>query len=213
MALANPQSTDFLNSPSHSKGHRVYDWDTSAPDDSVTTDASGNVVVTTGTFATTMDSTTLAAAATTLAITSNVVTVTGDAGGNTLATITGGASGQLLALIFANALVTITDNNTGAANTVNLYSPFTSTTNGVLLLVFNGTSWREVARSVTPGSNIETPSGTVDGSNVTFTVSNAPIYVIIDGNVRVSGFGYTYSSGTITVDALNPPVGYIRSVY
>ena len=47
---------------------------------------------------------------------------------------------------------------------------------------------------------IETPTGTIDGSNPTFTVSNAPTYLVIDGSVRFSGFGYTYSGGTITVD-------------
>lgn len=99
-------------------------------------------------LASTATSATLAAAATTLAITSNVVTVTGDAGANTIATITGGLSGQLLTLIFADSLVTITDDATGNANTANLSAAFTSTSNDTLTLVFNGTSWREVARSV-----------------------------------------------------------------
>ena len=35
MAHANPAAADLLNSPDHSKGHRVYDWDTGAADDSV----------------------------------------------------------------------------------------------------------------------------------------------------------------------------------
>jgi hypothetical protein len=102
----------------------------------------------TGRFASTATSVTLAAAATALAITSNVVTVTGDAGANTVATITGGLSGQVLTLIFADSLVTVTDDATGNANTVNLSAAFTSTANDTLMLVFNGTSWREVARSV-----------------------------------------------------------------
>ena len=101
-----------------------------------------------GIVASTANSGTLAAAATTLAITSNVRTVTGDAGGNTIATITGGVSGQLLTLIFADSLVTITDDATGTVNTVNLSAAFTSTSNDTLTLVFNGTSWREVSRSV-----------------------------------------------------------------
>jgi len=101
-----------------------------------------------GKISSTATSTTLAAAATTLAITSNVVTVTGDAGANTLATITGGLSGQILTLIFVDSLVTVTDSAAGTANTVNLSAAFTSTSNDTLTLVFNGTSWREVARSV-----------------------------------------------------------------
>lgn len=63
------------------------------------------------------------------------------------------------------------------------------------------------------GFNVETPAGTVDGSNVTFTVSNTPKAVIIDGLYKVEGFGYTYSGGTITVDSDAPPMVYIRSTY
>ena len=63
------------------------------------------------------------------------------------------------------------------------------------------------------GPTEETPVGTVNGSNVTFTVSNTPKFVIIDGMFRVSGQGYTYSGGIITVDSLIPPVQFIRSFY
>ena len=110
--------------------------------------ASGTSLALTGRFASTRIATTLAAAVTTLAITNNVVTVTGDAGGNTLSTITGGIDGQILTLIFVDALVTITDDATAAANTVNLSAAFTSTANDTMQIVFNGTSWREVSRSV-----------------------------------------------------------------
>ena len=102
----------------------------------------------TGRLASTPTSSTLAAAATAIAVTANVMTITGDAGANTVATITGGLSGQILTLIFADSLVTITDDATGTANTVNLSAAFTSTSNDTLTLVFNGTSWREVSRSV-----------------------------------------------------------------
>jgi len=109
-------------------------------------EVTGNAKIT-GTLASTRNNATLAAAATTLAITRNVTTVTGDAGGNTLATITGGQSGQILTLIFVDGLVTITDDGSGAANTVNLSSAFTSTAGDVLTLVFDGTSWFETQRS------------------------------------------------------------------
>lgn len=59
----------------------------------------------------------------------------------------------------------------------------------------------------------ETPVGTVDASNNVFTVSNTPLYIIVDGSTRVAGQGYTYASGTITVDPLAPPVQWIRSYY
>lgn len=59
----------------------------------------------------------------------------------------------------------------------------------------------------------ETPIGTVDGSNVTYTVSHTPLFVIIDGMFRISGNGYTYSAPTITVDSSAPPVFFIQSFY
>lgn len=63
------------------------------------------------------------------------------------------------------------------------------------------------------GISVETPTGTVDDSNVTFTVSNEPKYIVVNGAQYFSGTGYSYSGGTIT---LNNPVGtggFIRSVY
>ena len=85
---------------------------------------------------------------TTFAATSDLMTVTGDSGANTIGTITGGYSGQVLRIIFVDTKVTITDTGTGVANTVNLSAAFTSAANTVLTLCFNGTSWREVSRSV-----------------------------------------------------------------
>ncbi len=95
-----------------------------------------------------VQTTTLGVAATTLAIINDVVVLTGDAGGNTLATITGGVIGQRLTIIFTDANVTITDDGTSATNTVNLSAAFTSTANDTLTLIYDGTSWRETARSV-----------------------------------------------------------------
>ena len=90
---------------------------------------------------------TLGVAATSFSSKSNLMTITGDGGGNTVATISGGFSGQELTLIFVDVLVTITDDPSGAANTVNLSAAFTSAAGKVLKLVFNGTSWYEVSRS------------------------------------------------------------------
>jgi hypothetical protein len=101
-----------------------------------------------GGIASTPTAVTVANAATTFAVASNVVKVTGDAGGNTVATITGGLSGQVLTLIFVDTKVTITDNASKTANTVNLSGAFTSAVNTTLTLVFDGTSWYEVFRSV-----------------------------------------------------------------
>lgn len=91
---------------------------------------------------------TLGVGDTTFVISGNVMTITGDGGANTIATITGANSGTLLTLIFVDALVTITDDNTHAANSVDLSAAFTSADDTTLQLVFNGTSWYEVSRSV-----------------------------------------------------------------
>lgn len=99
-------------------------------------------------MASTMTTVTVAGAATTFAVVSNVVKVTGDAGGNTVATITGGISGQVLTLIFVDTKVTITDTAAATANTVNLSAAFTSAANTTLTLVNDSNKWFEVSRSV-----------------------------------------------------------------
>ena len=48
MAIAQPAATDKLNSPSHSKLHRVIASDSEAADESLVVDASGNVNIKTG---------------------------------------------------------------------------------------------------------------------------------------------------------------------
>lgn len=91
---------------------------------------------------------TLGVAATTFAVGSQSIEVTGDAGTNTIATITGGIAGQFLALQFVDALVTITDDNTHVADSVDLSAAFTGADDAMLFLYYDGTSWYEVSRSV-----------------------------------------------------------------
>lgn len=62
-------------------------------------------------------------------------------------------------------------------------------------------------------TNVEIPTGTVDGLLTTFTVSNTPKVVIIDGLIRRSTKGYTFAGGIITTDSLTPPVYDIFSIY
>lgn len=63
------------------------------------------------------------------------------------------------------------------------------------------------------GIGVETPVGTIDGSNTTFTVSNTPVFVVADASHRVEGQGFAYSVPTIEFDPLIPPVQWIRSYY
>ena len=69
-------------------------------------------------------------------------------------------------------------------------------------------TWKAVTGT---GITVETPTGTVNGTNKTFTTTNTPLFVVMDGLVRVDGFGYSYSSPTIT--ATLAPVEFIRSFY
>jgi hypothetical protein len=90
---------------------------------------------------------TLGLNATTFLTQSNLMSITGN-GANVIATITGGLNGQHLILIFSDALVTITDDNSHAANTVDLTAAFVSVDDAVLTLVFDGVSWYEVSRAL-----------------------------------------------------------------
>lgn len=118
----------------------------------VTTDGvkhkDGDVELATGVVERTITGETLGAAVTTFAVTGEVMEITGDGGANTIATITGGSTGQELTLIFVDTNVTITDTDAHTANTVDLSAAFTSADDTVLKLIFDGTSWYEISRSV-----------------------------------------------------------------
>jgi len=151
----------------------------------------GNLNTSSGTISTTNFPVTLGAAATTFVITSNVTTLTGDAGSNTLATVTGATSGTVMEMIFVDALITVTDDDSHAADTIDLDSAFTSADDVVLTLVYDGTSWYETGRSAagaagvggsgttdtipkwTAGTTLGDSSITDDGSTVTFSTNLA----------------------------------------
>lgn len=94
--------------------------------------------------------TTLPAAATTFVATTNFVILTGDGGSNTLATITGASTSTSIKLLFTDSFIVITDDDTHAANTIDLdgiANDFFSVDDGTLNLAFDGTSWYEISRS------------------------------------------------------------------
>ena len=91
---------------------------------------------------------TLGAAAATFVAGRNFETITGDAGGNTVTTITGGVTGQLLTLLFVDTDVTISNNDAHTADTIDLSAAFISADDTTLSLLYNGTSWYEISRSV-----------------------------------------------------------------
>lgn len=91
---------------------------------------------------------TLGSGVATFAVSDDFMVITGDSGGNTVTTITGGVTGQELILLFVDTKVTITDTDAHTANTVDLSASFTSADDVILKLIFNGTSWYEISRSV-----------------------------------------------------------------
>lgn len=62
-------------------------------------------------------------------------------------------------------------------------------------------------------TDVETPTGAVNGTNDTYTVVNEPKYIIVDGVSKFVTLHYTYSSGTITITDGVLPTQYIRSIY
>lgn len=65
----------------------------------------------------------------------------------TIATIVGGREGQILTIEFADGNITMTDDSTGAVNTLNLSATFMGSANDTLQILHNGTSWKEISRS------------------------------------------------------------------
>jgi len=84
---------------------------------------------------------------TSFAVTRNFVEVVGQAGGTTLATITGGIEGIVLSLKFLDALVTVTDDDTGTADTISLSAGFSPSAGSTLTLLHDGNKWFELSRS------------------------------------------------------------------
>lgn len=120
--------------------------------------AAGNIYTTSGDIyssdgalaSTPEDLTTLGVGATTFAADSNVVELDCDGFGNNISTITGGVSGQILILIFEDGNCTIVDDDNNGANATNLNGSgnYTAADDDTLTLVYDGTSWYELSRSV-----------------------------------------------------------------
>lgn len=109
----------------------------------------GDITTADGAMASAREQVTLAAAAAAIAVDSNVVEVTGDGGGNSVTTITGGVAGQILVLIFVDGNVTIVDDNAHGANTIDIVGANTTfADDATLTLIFDGTSWYELTRSI-----------------------------------------------------------------
>lgn len=63
------------------------------------------------------------------------------------------------------------------------------------------------------GLAIETPVGAIDGVNVTFTVSNLPVYISLNGSELFEGDGYTRSILTLTLAIIPQTGSTLRSAF
>ncbi len=66
---------------------------------------------------------------------------------------------------------------------------------------------------LTPGGGsfiVETPTGAVNGTNPTFTVTATPAWIVADGVTYYQGAGYSLAGLTVTMDI--PPSSFIRSI-
>lgn len=59
-------------------------------------------------------------------------------------------------------------------------------------------------------TTVETPTGTVNASNTSFTVSAEPKFIVSDGVTYFASAGYTYAALTVTMDVA--PSQYIRAI-
>ena len=68
---------------------------------------------------------------------------------------------------------------------------------------------------VSAGLSKETPSGTVNDSNVTFTVTHQPFFINVNGGIYEVGTGLyaSYVAGTITLTSPVGSGGFIRSYF
>jgi len=96
-----------------------------------------------------LQSTTLGVGAVTLASTSNIITLTGDGSANVLATITGAEIG-LYTIQFVDGLITITDDDTHGADSIDLTgtaADLTSADDLILQLLYDGISFYQIGSS------------------------------------------------------------------
>jgi hypothetical protein len=123
---------------------------------------------------------------------------------NKIANIGGGSMNRQILIGGVNYLTRYTDLNFIAGAGITITAANDDTNRRVNLTIISSGS-----------SSFETPVGTVDDSNLTFTVSNTPKYIIVNGAQYVVGTGLyaSYSAPTITLTSAVGTGGFIRSAY
>lgn len=72
-------------------------------------------------------------------------------------------------------------------------------------------SWVVSSTASGGGYTKETPTGTVNGANTTFTVTATPVYIVADGSTYFENAGYVISG--LEVEMTDAPTQFIRSFY
>lgn len=62
------------------------------------------------------------------------------------------------------------------------------------------------------GGTVETPTGTIDNSNVTFTVTTIPKWIVVNGAQYFEGAGYSRVGLTLTLESVVGTGGFIRAI-
>lgn len=85
----------------------------------------------------------------------------------------------------------------------------TATTGQIMKKQADGT-WAPANEAAASGVTVETPTGTINSSNTSFTVTAEPKWVVSDGITYFDSAGYSYAALTITMDV--PPSSYLRAI-
>lgn len=81
---------------------------------------------------------------------------------------------------------------------------------GTNITITNTAGGKKRISSTGGGGSVTTPTGLVNGVNVTYTVAAIPLWVVADNQTYFENFGYTRSGLTITMDAA--PFNFIRTI-
>lgn len=80
-------------------------------------------------------------------------------------------------------------------------------------ITINSNGQKVISASSGTSTSFETPVGTINDTNVTFTVTHTPIYIVQNGFQYFDGAGYTIAGLTVTLSTPVGTGGFIRSAY
>ena len=117
---------------------------------------------------------------------------------------------ELLWLQTANAGVVLLDEQASSPSpTTGFGKLYSKNDNGLYYLSEAGVEY-QLAPTSGSGVIVETPTGTINSVNTSFTVTAQPKWVVSDGVTFFSGAGYSYAALVITMEI--PPSQYIRAI-